>query len=101
MLVNTSLKRERENREAEFMVTHPHRKLTFGLIADLKLTNGGNPVLPNASYQLSSENSLMAGRFVVAQHPVKTGDTLVIEAPYAACLLPEKFGPHCHHCFKR
>lgn len=41
------------------------------------------------------------GRFVVASEQVKTGDTLVVEEPYVACLLPEMFGTHCHHCFER
>lgn len=41
------------------------------------------------------------GRYVVANEEIKTGETLVVEPPYAACLLPEMFGTHCHHCFDR
>ncbi|KRT82312.1 SET domain-containing protein [Oryctes borbonicus] len=41
------------------------------------------------------------GTFVAAQEDVKTGDVLVVESPYAACLTPDYFGTHCHHCFER
>nr|CAI5856948.1 unnamed protein product [Callosobruchus analis] len=41
------------------------------------------------------------GRFVVAEEHIKTGESIVSESPYAACLLPEMFGTHCHHCFNR
>ncbi|VEN35061.1 unnamed protein product, partial [Callosobruchus maculatus] len=41
------------------------------------------------------------GRLVVAEDHIKTGEPIVVEPPYAACLLPEMFGTHCHHCFNR
>ncbi|XP_018566121.1 SET and MYND domain-containing protein 4-like isoform X2 [Anoplophora glabripennis] len=56
---------------------------------------------PCASKKLSVRHKEGVGRYVVANETVKTGETLVVEPPYAACLLPEMFGTHCHHCFDR
>lgn len=41
------------------------------------------------------------GRYIVANQNIGIGETLVAESPYVACLLPEMFGTHCHHCLKR
>ncbi|KAJ8956664.1 hypothetical protein NQ318_014018 [Aromia moschata] len=72
---------------------------------DRKMTphvNGGlHPNFPCASKKLKVEQKEGMGRYVVANTEIKTGETLVVEPPYAACLLPEMFGTHCHHCFER
>ncbi|XP_066251201.1 SET and MYND domain-containing protein 4-like [Euwallacea similis] len=60
-----------------------------------------NPNLPNVSIKLSVKKSPGMGRYVVANQDISTGETLIIESPYAACLLPEMSGTHCHHCFQR
>lgn len=65
------------------------------------LLGGPNPQIPNASKNLSMEVDENAGRYYVAAEDIKPGQTLVCEKPYAACLLPEKFTSHCHHCFAR
>ncbi|XP_060521878.1 SET and MYND domain-containing protein 4 [Cylas formicarius] len=57
--------------------------------------------LAGASAKLSLKKSDELGRYVVANKNISTGETLVVEEPYAACLLPEMFGTHCHHCFAR
>lgn len=57
--------------------------------------------MPAASRLLTVSHSKAAGRQMVAAKPILAGDTLVVEAPEAACLLPEKFGTHCLHCFGR
>nr|CAD7201939.1 unnamed protein product [Timema douglasi] len=62
---------------------------------------GCHPELGCASRLLGVSRTEQAGRYVVAREPVATGDTLVVEPAYAACLLPDKFGSHCHHCFAR
>nr|CAD7439591.1 unnamed protein product [Timema bartmani] len=62
---------------------------------------GCHPELGCASRLLGVSRTEQAGRYVVAREPVSTGDTLVVEPAYAACLLPDKFGSHCHHCFTR
>jgi hypothetical protein len=41
------------------------------------------------------------GRYVKAVDHIHTGDTLLVEPAYVACLLTEKSGTHCHHCFGR
>lgn len=41
------------------------------------------------------------GRYMVANEQISTGDTIAVEAPYVACLLPDHFGTHCHNCFER
>lgn len=67
------------------------------------LTEGRHPdpELAAASSLLRVSHSASAGRQMVAARPVRAGDTLVVEAPEAACLLPDKFGTHCLHCFDR
>uniref|UniRef100_A0A1B6DV01 Uncharacterized protein n=1 Tax=Clastoptera arizonana TaxID=38151 RepID=A0A1B6DV01_9HEMI len=65
------------------------------------ITDGLNLVLPNASSLIQAKSSATTGRYAVATNFIKTGDTLVVEPPFSACLLPDKFGSHCHHCFKR
>nr|CAD7424830.1 unnamed protein product [Timema monikensis] len=62
---------------------------------------GCHPELGCASRLLGVSRTEQAGRYVVAREPVATGDTLAVEPAYAACLLPDKFGSHCHHCFAR
>lgn len=73
----------------------------FLFTTDLEVTDGPSSNLPNASSLITGKSSPSTGRYAVAQNYIKTGDTLIVEPPYAACLLPDKFGSHCHHCFKR
>ncbi|KAJ8922977.1 hypothetical protein NQ315_001525 [Exocentrus adspersus] len=60
-----------------------------------------HPRFPCASKKLTVKQKEGVGRYVVANKEIGTGETLVVEPPYAACLLPEMFGTHCHHCFDR
>ncbi|CAH1168510.1 unnamed protein product [Phyllotreta striolata] len=60
-----------------------------------------NTSKPFLSEKLTVKTAENLGRFVVAKKEIKTGETLVVESPYAACLLPDMFGTHCHHCFVR
>lgn len=66
-----------------------------------QLLGGASLEFPNASRTLSMESDENSGRYYVAAEDIKPGQTLVYEKPYAACLLPEKFTSHCHHCFAR
>ncbi|KRT82311.1 Tetratricopeptide repeat-containing protein, partial [Oryctes borbonicus] len=50
----------------------------------------------NASNKICMKQAKGLGTFVAAQEDVKTGDVLVVESPYAACLTPDYFGTHCH-----
>ncbi|CAH0564117.1 unnamed protein product [Brassicogethes aeneus] len=65
------------------------------------LTGGPHKEYQNASKKISVKRAKGLGRYVVANEGVKTGETLVVESPYSACLLPEMFGTHCYHCFER
>lgn len=56
---------------------------------------------PNATKKMTVKQSEGMGRYVVANEDISTGDVIAAEPPYAACLLPECFGSHCHHCFER
>ena len=38
---------------------------------------------------------------IQATRGIKAGDTLIVERPFAAVLLPEHYDQHCHHCFVR
>ncbi|XP_043596820.1 SET and MYND domain-containing protein 4-like isoform X2 [Bombus pyrosoma] len=60
-----------------------------------------NPRLPGASSLLDIEETENAGKRAIAAKPIEPGDRLVVEAPFAATLLPEFFGTHCQHCFSR
>ncbi|GJQ85448.1 hypothetical protein Trydic_g23873 [Trypoxylus dichotomus] len=60
-----------------------------------------HPKYAGASNKICIKQAKGMGRFVAAQEDVRTGDVLVVESPYAACLIPECFGTHCHHCFER
>ncbi|XP_021934580.1 SET and MYND domain-containing protein 4 isoform X2 [Zootermopsis nevadensis] len=65
------------------------------------VSRGRNPDMPSASRLVTVTSSPEQGRYAVATGRIATGDTVVVEAPYAACLLPDMFGTHCHHCFVR
>ncbi|XP_063223729.1 SET and MYND domain-containing protein 4-like isoform X2 [Bacillus rossius redtenbacheri] len=56
---------------------------------------------PAACGLMGVASSEDCGRFAVALGSVHAGDTLVAEDALAACLLPDKFGSNCHHCFAR
>ncbi|KAL1494325.1 hypothetical protein ABEB36_009940 [Hypothenemus hampei] len=60
-----------------------------------------NEIIPNVSRKLKVKSSKKFGRYMVAGERIPVGDHLVVESPYAACLLPEMSGTHCHECFKR
>ncbi|XP_025836273.1 histone-lysine N-methyltransferase ASHR1 [Agrilus planipennis] len=57
--------------------------------------------LPNASSKITVDQESSKGRYMIAKEDIRTGDTLVVQAPYASCLLPDFFGSHCHHCFEK
>ena len=65
------------------------------------LLGGSHPNFPNASSALTLAADESAGRYFKAGQDIKPGQTLVAEAPYASCLLPDKFGSHCNNCFIR
>lgn len=65
------------------------------------LKGGENPRLPGASTLLDVEETVNAGKRVIAAKNIEPGDRLIIESPHAAILLPEFFGTHCQHCFSR
>lgn len=57
--------------------------------------------LHNASSKLELRSSADSGNYVVANEEIKAGETIVVEKPIAACLLPKYFGSHCLHCLRR
>ncbi|XP_046145989.1 SET and MYND domain-containing protein 4-like isoform X1 [Osmia bicornis bicornis] len=65
------------------------------------LTEGENPGIPGASSLLEMEETVAAGKRAIAAKTIVPGDTLVVEPPIAAALLPDFFGTHCQHCFSR
>lgn len=66
-----------------------------------KILGKKNKKLPNASKKLIIKESEILGRYIATNDNIKTGEALVVEDPYVACLLPDCFGTHCHHCFER
>ncbi|KAI5699330.1 hypothetical protein M8J75_001218 [Diaphorina citri] len=67
-------------------------------IEDLYFQDGKPPKI---SCSLEIQQSDLAGRFMTAKENISSGETLVIEEPYASCLLPEKLGTNCQNCLKR
>jgi SET and MYND domain-containing protein 4 len=65
------------------------------------LLGGSSRQFPTASSAIYVDADDKSGRFFKAKEDIKPGETLVAEKPYAACLLTDKFGTHCHHCFVR
>ncbi|XP_028033589.1 SET and MYND domain-containing protein 4 [Bombyx mandarina] len=65
------------------------------------LTGGAKLNLPSLSKLLKIVEEENKGRFAVASAPVRTGDVLLVDSPYAACLLSDYYGTHCLHCFRR
>lgn len=66
-----------------------------------QLAEGENKEFQGLSLKLKVMESGEMGRFIVANEDVSCGDVLAAEVPFVSCLLPECFGSHCHHCFKR
>lgn len=62
---------------------------------------GDNAKLPGASATLEMKEETAKGRFIITNKPVKVGDVLFSELPYASILLPEHYSTHCHHCVSR
>lgn len=60
-----------------------------------------NPENRDASTKICFKEDVVKGKFVVAQEEIRTGDVLVVEEPFAACLKPDYFGTHCNRCFNR
>ncbi|KAM3956896.1 SET and MYND domain containing, class 4, member 2 [Aphomia sociella] len=65
------------------------------------LTGGAKQNMPALSRLVKIIEEENKGRFAVANDSIKTGDVLLIDSPYAACLLPDYYGSYCLHCFKR
>lgn len=65
------------------------------------LTGGAKQNMPSLSKLLKIAEEETKGRFAVANSPIKTGDVLLVDPPYAACLVADYYGTHCLHCFKR
>ncbi|KAF4533270.1 hypothetical protein B566_EDAN010505 [Ephemera danica] len=66
-----------------------------------KLTAGESGNLASASRLVEVAHAEELGRYVRAAETIHVGDTLLVEPAYVACLLTEKSGTHCHHCFAR
>ncbi|XP_044743193.1 uncharacterized protein LOC123305516 [Chrysoperla carnea] len=66
-----------------------------------KIKGGSNKKYKNASKLIRLLETPKLGRHFVANADIETGDTLLVEEPYAACLMPEYAGSNCHNCFKR
>ncbi|CAL7952534.1 unnamed protein product [Xylocopa violacea] len=50
---------------------------------------------------LEIEETENAGKRAIATKRIEPGQRVITEPPLAAVLLPEYFGTHCHHCFRR
>ncbi|KAJ0183945.1 hypothetical protein K1T71_000368 [Dendrolimus kikuchii] len=68
---------------------------------DICLTGGAKLNVPSMSKLLKISEEEHKGRFAVANSSIRTGDVLLKDSPYAACLLSDYYGSHCLHCFKR
>lgn len=55
---------------------------------------------PSFSNKIRVEEDAISGRYGVASSPIRVGDVIAVEAPYASVMNPEKFSTHCHHCYR-
>ncbi|XP_013162421.1 PREDICTED: SET and MYND domain-containing protein 4-like [Papilio xuthus] len=65
------------------------------------LSGGSNYAMPALSDLIEITTDQLKGRYAVASMPIKTGDVLLIDQPYAACLFHKYYGTHCQHCLRR
>ncbi|CAH1785327.1 unnamed protein product [Owenia fusiformis] len=68
-------------------------------VTPLRVTYGKNDVITQASAAINVKVNKQQGRFLVANQDIKAGDTLIVEKPFTAVLLPDHYDNHCHHCF--
>jgi len=66
-----------------------------------KLSNGCNKKMRDLSNLVKVEHNEDVGRHVIAAKPIKAGDTLAVEEPFAAVLYPDKLGSNCDNCFAK
>nr|XP_026500608.1 SET and MYND domain-containing protein 4 [Vanessa tameamea] len=69
--------------------------------SDISVTGGAKQNIPALSKLLKIVEEEEKGRFAIAGAQIKTGDILLVDNPYAACLLSDFYGSHCLHCFNR
>lgn len=89
------LERLRRDRQNEFKETKKNAKVAPNV------TGKRHPQYPHASGRIEVKQAPGMGRYVVAGEKISTGDVIVVEEPFAACLVQDCFGTHCHHCFER
>lgn len=65
------------------------------------LSAGEHKTLHNTSKKIEIRSSNECGNYAVANEAIDAGETIVVEKPIAACLLPKYFGSHCLHCLRR
>uniref|UniRef100_A0A0A1X542 SET and MYND domain-containing protein 4 n=1 Tax=Zeugodacus cucurbitae TaxID=28588 RepID=A0A0A1X542_ZEUCU len=83
----------------ELSLIKPSEKLETAVAP--ALASGENANLRGASNLVKLAETKDRGRFMVAGDNLKTGDVVLCENPVAACLAPNFYGSHCHHCFER
>lgn len=81
--------RERSVQRASYTPTPPLPQVSYA----------PNPVLVQATGAVEMKTSPSQGRLLQASQAIKSGDTLIVERPFAAVLLPDHYSTHCHHCF--
>ncbi|RVE43980.1 hypothetical protein evm_011364, partial [Chilo suppressalis] len=67
----------------------------------ITVAGGAKQNMPAMSKLLKITEEQNKGRYAVANTHIRTGDVLLIDQPYAACLHTDYYGTHCLHCFRR
>lgn len=65
-----------------------------------EIVGGRNIEHPSFSNKILVEEDAVSGRYGVAASPIRVGDVIAVDAPYASVMNPEKFSTHCHHCYQ-
>ncbi|KAL8614446.1 hypothetical protein ACOMHN_007782 [Nucella lapillus] len=76
-----------------------HGQLETQALIEPAVLYGANSVLIQASSAVEMKTSPSQGRFLQATRDIQAGDTLMVERPFAAVLLPPHYTTHCLHCF--
>ena len=66
-----------------------------------RLTGERHPTYVDASQSIDVTYSNDTGRHLLAAQPIRTGDVLIVEKPYASVLFSDYYGSHCYRCMAR
>ena len=65
-----------------------------------QVVGGRNVEHPALSNKIRIETDPVMGRYGTAGSPIRVGDVLAVDVPFASVMNPLKFPTNCHHCYR-